>query len=42
MITRMKSNLRVDSTEGLPVAEDPVNEGVESDLRITLSRKRGR
>ena len=40
MITRMKSNLRVDSTEGLPVANDPVNEGVERDLRVTLSSSR--
>lgn len=37
MITRMKSNLRIDSTEGLPVTDDPVNEGVERDLRIRLS-----
>ena len=37
MITRMKSNLRVDSTEGLPVTDDPLNVGVERDLRITLS-----
>ena len=40
MITRMKSSLRVDSTEGLPVANDPVNEGVERDLRVTLSSSR--
>jgi hypothetical protein len=40
MITRMKSNLRIDSTEGLPVAEMPVNAGVVSDLRITLSSSR--
>ena len=37
MITRMKSNLCVDSTEGLPVADDPVNAGVIRDLRITLT-----
>lgn len=37
MITRMKSNLRVDSTEGLPFAEDPVNAGVVSDLQVTLT-----
>ncbi len=37
MITRMKSSLRVDSTEGLPVADVPANEGVVKDLRITLS-----
>ena len=40
MITRMKSSLRVDSTEGLPVADVPVNEGVVKDLRITLSSSR--
>lgn len=37
MITRMKSSLRIDSTEGLPIADDPVNAGVVKDLRITLS-----
>jgi len=37
MITRMKSSLRVDSTEGLPVADVPANAGVVKDLRITLS-----
>jgi len=37
MITRMKSSLRIDSTEGLPIADDPANEGVVKDLRITLS-----
>lgn len=37
MITRMKSSLRVDSTEGLPVADVAINEGVVKDLRITLS-----
>ncbi len=36
MITRMKSSLCVDSTEDLPVADLPVNEGVVKDLRITL------
>ena len=36
MITRMKKNLSVESTEGLPVDPAPVNEGVVSDLRITL------
>ncbi len=40
IITRMKSNLRVDSTEGAPVADDPVNEWVERDLRVTLSSSR--
>jgi hypothetical protein len=40
MITRMKSSLRVDSTEGLPVADVPANEGVVKDLRITLSSSR--
>jgi hypothetical protein len=37
MITRMKSSLRIDSTEGLPIADDPANAGVVKDLRITLS-----
>ena len=37
MITRMKSNLCVDATEGLPIAADPVNAGVIRDLRITLT-----
>ncbi|HYN62926.1 MAG TPA: transposase [Rubrivivax sp.] len=40
MITRMKSNLRIDSTEGLPVADEPVNAGVVHDLRITLRSSR--
>ena len=40
MITRMKSNLCVDSTEGLPIAADPANEGVIRDLRVTLSSSR--
>jgi hypothetical protein len=40
MITRMKSNLRIDSTEALKVAPDPVNEGVLRDLRIMLSSSR--
>lgn len=40
MITRMKSNLRIDSTEALAVAPDPVNEGVLRDLRIMLSSSR--
>ncbi len=40
MITRMKSNLCVDSTEGLPVAPDPANAGVLQDLRVTLSSSR--
>jgi hypothetical protein len=40
MITRMKSRLRVDSTEELPVTDDPYNEGVVADLRITLSSSR--
>lgn len=37
MITRMKSSLRIDSTEGLPIADDPANAGVVKDLRITLA-----
>ena len=40
MITRMKSNLRIDSTEDLGVAADPVNAGVLRDLRIRLSSSR--
>jgi hypothetical protein len=40
MITRMKSSLCVDSTEGLAVADVPVNEGVVKDLRITLRSSR--
>jgi hypothetical protein len=40
MITRMKSNLRIDSTQGLPVTKTPLNVGVMSDLRITLSSSR--
>ncbi|WP_313950210.1 transposase [Accumulibacter sp.] len=36
LITRMKKNLCIDSTEGLPVADVSVNEGVLKDLRITL------
>jgi len=40
LITRMKSTLCVDSTEGLPVADVPANEGVVKDLRITLRSSR--
>lgn len=40
MITRMKQNLCVDSTEGLPIAEHPCNAGVRSDLRIRLTSSR--
>jgi hypothetical protein len=40
LITRMKSNLSVDSTEGLPIADDPANAGVMKDLRVTLSSSR--
>ncbi len=40
IITRMKSSLRVDSTEDRPVPEVPVNEGVVKDLRITLRSSR--
>ncbi len=39
-ITRMKTNLCVDSTEGLPIVEHPCNEGVRSDLRIRLTSSR--
>ncbi len=37
IITRMKANLRIDSTEDLGVAADPVNAGVQRDLRVHLS-----
>ena len=37
IITRMKSNLRIDSTEDLGVAADPVNAGVQRDLCVRLS-----
>lgn len=37
LITRMKANLRIDSTEDLGVATDPLNAGVQRDLRILLS-----
>jgi hypothetical protein len=40
MITRMKSSLCVDSTEGMAVADLPANEGVVKDLRITLRSSR--
>ncbi|MBK8637277.1 MAG: transposase [Chromatiaceae bacterium] len=40
LITRMKSHLGVDSTEGLPIADDPANAGVINDLRVTLSSSR--
>ena len=40
MITRMKSNLRIDSTEALALAPDPVNDGILRDLRIMLSSSR--
>jgi hypothetical protein len=40
MITRMKANLRVDSTEGLPIAADPINRGVLKELCVTLSSSR--
>ncbi|MBP6807849.1 MAG: hypothetical protein KA125_06095 [Chromatiaceae bacterium] len=40
LITRMKSNLSVDSTEGLPIADAPVNAGEMKDLRFTLSSSR--
>jgi hypothetical protein len=37
LITRMKSNLRIDSTEAQAIAPDPLNAGVERDLIIRLS-----
>ena len=40
MITRMKTNLCIDSTEPLPVAAVPAKDGVLKDLRITLRSSR--
>jgi hypothetical protein len=40
IITRMKSNLRIDSSEALSVAADPVNAGVQRDLRVMLASSR--
>ncbi|MEF8710144.1 MAG: DUF4276 family protein [Candidatus Accumulibacter propinquus] len=40
LITRMKSSLCIESTEPLPVADVPTNEGVLKDLRITLRSSR--
>ncbi len=40
MITHMKSNLCINSTEGLPLAADPANAGVLHDLRVTLASSR--
>jgi len=40
MITRMKRNLCVESTEGLPIAAEAVNEGVLEDRRVTLRSAR--
>jgi hypothetical protein len=37
MITRMKANLRIDSSEDLGVAPEAVNEGVLADVRVRLS-----
>jgi hypothetical protein len=37
MITRMKSNLRIDATEARPIEDDPINAGVRRDLRVYLS-----
>jgi len=37
IITRMKSNLRIDSSEALSVAAEPINAGVQRDLRVRLS-----
>ena len=37
IMTRMKRNLRVDSSAGLPVNDDRVNAGIEHDLRVTLA-----
>ena len=40
MITRMKKSLRIDSSEGLPVTDTPVNEGVVKDRQVTLGSSR--
>ena len=40
LITRMKSELRIDCTEDLGVTPDPVNSGILRDLRIRLSSLR--
>lgn len=37
IITRIKSNLRIDSTKALGVAADPVNAGVQRDLRVRFT-----
>ncbi|EGV18519.1 hypothetical protein [Thiocapsa marina] len=37
IITRMKASLRIDSTEGLGVDADPLNAGVQRDLRVMLA-----
>ena len=37
MLTRWKKSLTIASTEGLPIAALPVNDGVVQDLRITLA-----
>lgn len=44
VITRMKKNLGVDSTEGLPISEHPCNDGVRSDrlIRLTSSQEEWR
>jgi hypothetical protein len=40
MITRLKSNLRIDSTEDLGIDASPVNAGVEKNLRVVLASSR--
>ena len=40
LITRLNSNVCVDSTAGLSIADDPANAGVIQDLRVTLSSSR--
>jgi len=37
IITRMKANLRIDSTEDLGIDADPVNAGVQRNLRVMLA-----
>jgi hypothetical protein len=36
MIPWMSSRPRIDSTAGLPIADEPADAGVDYDLRITL------
>lgn len=42
MITRMKANLRIDSTESQAIAPDPVNAGMVRDLRVRQAKAWGK